>query len=76
MLGLNISTILIISLLYLVIQELIRYRQLNCTNNIRYKFLTKPLYDKYITDDNTNDIIKQNDKYKDMFNGSSPWNPT
>ena len=69
----NIIIIIILILLYLIIKELIKYRQQKGINKIKYKFLAKPIYDKYLKDNDNNNIILQNNIYNKMFSNPSPW---
>ena len=70
---LDIIIIIILILLYLIIKELILYKQQQSINKIKYKFITKPIYDKYLKDINDNDIVIKDNIYNKMFSNPSPW---
>ena len=70
---LNIIIIIILILLYLIIKELIVYKQQKTINKIKYKFLTKPIYDKNLKDATENNIVLQDNIYNKMFSNPSPW---
>jgi len=69
----NIIIIIILILLYLIIKELIKYKQQKSITKIKYKFLTKPIYDKNLKDETDNDILLEDNIYNKMFNNPSPW---
>ncbi len=70
---LNIIIIIILILLYLIIRELINWRKLNSEYKVRYKFLTKPIFDKNLKDATENEIMVKDNIYNKMFNNPSPW---
>jgi len=64
----KLHIIIILILLYLIIKELIVYYKLLTINKVKYKYIIKPIYDKYLS--NTDDKILQEGEadYHKMFN--------
>ena len=58
--------IIILILLYLIIKELIIYNKLLTIDKVKYKYIIKPIYDKYLS--NTDEKILQEEEYHKMFN--------
>ena len=70
---LNITIIIILILLYLIIKELVKYKEQKSIEKIKYKFLTKPIYDKNLDSSIENDISLRDNIYSKMFNNPSTW---
>lgn len=68
----NITILIIVLLIYLIIKELFRYKKKE-KPEIKYKFVTKPIYDKYLKDPNENNIVLQDNIYNKIFSKPSPW---
>jgi len=62
----KLHIIIILILLYLIIKELIVYYKLLTINKVKYKYIIKPIYDKYLS--NTDEKILQEADYHKMFN--------
>ena len=71
----QINIIIILLLVVLIINELIKYNNEEKKNKqqIKYKFITKPIYDKYLKDAIENDILLKDNIYNKMFSNPSPW---
>ena len=69
----NIIILIIILLIYLIIREFENINKEKTKKQVEYRYLEKPIYDKYIKDINNNDIIVQNNIYNKMFKNPSPW---
>jgi len=70
---LNYIIIIILLLIYLIVKELIRYKNTNYQTKIKYKFLKKPIYDRDLVDLTDNQIVIKDNIYNKMFSNPSPW---
>ena len=71
--NLNIIILIIFLLIYLIIKELVKYNKKENKSKIKYKFVTKPIYDKHLTDLNETNIILEDNIFNKMFSNPSPW---